>query len=41
MMWLSSAEIKLNTHFDIAPDLDTVKKQKLELEVYISPIILI
>ena len=33
MMWISSAETRLNTHFEIAPDLDTVKKQKRELEV--------
>ena len=33
MVWVSSAEAKLNSHFDIAPDLDTVKKQKHELEV--------
>ncbi|XP_068690393.1 utrophin-like [Montipora foliosa] len=32
MVWVSSAEAKLNSHFDIAPDLDTVKKQKHELE---------
>ena len=34
MMWISSAETRLNTHFEIAPDLDTVKKQKRELEVH-------
>lgn len=33
MSWVASAETKLNTHFEIAPDLDTVKKQKFELEV--------
>ena len=33
MSWVASAETKLNTHFEIAPDLDTVKKQKYELEV--------
>ncbi|XP_015765376.1 PREDICTED: dystrophin-like [Acropora digitifera] len=32
MSWVASAETKLNTHFEIAPDLDTVKKQKYELE---------
>lgn len=37
MIWISSAETKINTHFDIAPDLDTVKKQKLELEVLLTP----
>lgn len=36
MMWISSAETRLNTHFEIAPDLDTVKKQKRELEVHFS-----
>ena len=34
MSWVASAETKLNTHFEIAPDLDTVKKQKYELEVW-------
>ena len=33
MIWISSAENKLNTQFAIAPDLDTVKKQKNDLEV--------
>ena len=33
MMWISSAENKVNTQFEIAPDLDTVKKQKNDLEV--------
>ena len=33
VFWVSSAEDKLNTQFAIAPDLDTVKKQKAELEV--------
>ena len=37
MMWISSAETRLNTHFEIAPDLDTVKKQKRELEVHFTP----
>ena len=32
-MWISSAENKVNTQFAIAPDLDTVKKQKNDLEV--------
>jgi len=36
MMWISSAETRLNTHFEIAPDLDTDKKQKRELEVHFS-----
>lgn len=34
VFWVSSAEDKLNTQFAIAPDLDTVKKQKAELEVH-------
>ena len=33
MMWISSAENRVNTQFEIAPDLDTVKKQKNDLEV--------
>ena len=33
MIWISSAENRVNTQFEIAPDLDTVKKQKNDLEV--------
>ena len=33
MIWISSAENRMNTQFEIAPDLDTVKKQKNDLEV--------
>ena len=28
MMWISSAENRVNTQFEIAPDLDTVKEAK-------------
>ena len=33
MIWISLAENRVNTQFEIAPDLDTVKKQKSDLEV--------
>lgn len=33
MIWISLAENRVNTQFEIAPDLDTVKKQKNDLEV--------
>ena len=33
MVWISSAEHKLNTQFPFASDLDTVTKQKYDLEV--------
>ena len=36
MIWISSAEHKLNTQFPIAPDLDTVTKQKCDLEVTLN-----
>ena len=36
MIWISSAEHKLNTQFPIAPDLDTVTKQKYDLEVTLN-----
>lgn len=33
MIWISTAEHKLNTQFPIAQDLDTITKQKYDLEV--------
>lgn len=33
MIWISTAEHKLNTLFPIAQDLDTITKQKYDLEV--------
>lgn len=36
VIWISSAEHKLNTQFPIAPDLDTVAKQKYDLEDFIK-----
>lgn len=36
VIWISSAENKLNTQFEIAPDLDTVKKQKNDLVVKLN-----
>jgi len=33
MIWISSAENKLNTQFPISQNLDTVTKQKYDLEV--------
>ncbi|XP_020615406.1 uncharacterized protein LOC110053509 [Orbicella faveolata] len=36
MIWISSAENKLNTQFPISQDLDTVTKQKYDLEDFIK-----
>jgi len=36
MIWISTAEHKLNTQFPIAQDLDTITKQKYDLEDFIK-----